>query len=66
METPKGAFIIKCNKCNNTGELYQVKTKNPFSALVKIQGEFKIEYGDQDGYDHIKLTCTKCNNKVED
>ena len=59
------SFKVICNKCGNPGEIYQFKSDNPFSTLARIKGEFSVEYGDKEGYDHIKVECKKCGNKVE-
>ncbi len=61
------SFKISCEKCNNSGRIFEKEDAiDAFFRTVRIEGDFTLDYGESEGYDHIEIACNKCDNKVVD
>lgn len=60
------SFKTICEKCGAEGKLIQKENVSVFSRAVRGEGAITIFYGEEEGYDTIKIECTKCGNKIAD
>lgn len=60
------AFETICEKCGAKGKIIQKKNASIFSRAVRGEGDIAIYYGEEEGYNIIRLECSKCGHKVAD
>ena len=60
------SFKTICEKCGAEGKLIQKKDVSVFSRAVRGEGSIAIFYDEEEGYDVIRIKCTKCGNEIAD